>query len=156
MMIRVALAVRASGWVAFALSEIGAVEGSDVIYYSTSSGRLIDAHIQASDTGGNSTLETDQCQDWTLIRSFHGNNDFLIVEAERLLDTNDPQDRIIVDDSDRIIPPHNIIITWSNNEEFVSFDEDEVYAQSTIRFFSPKSSNHNTAVDEEQFVYDIM
>lgn len=60
----------------------------------------------------------DACQgDWTLVASNTDDaNNFLIVEISRKLDTKDPQDRAILDDSNDIIPATRIIVAWGESE----------------------------------------
>ena len=106
----VAVAARAEGWVAIGFSENGGMFGSDVVHFEAVDGSLTDAHILRE-----RAVEVDTCQDWNLVA--HRTDDgFLIFEATRLLDTGDPQDRALMDDSLPVIPPTRIIAAWGDQE----------------------------------------
>lgn len=126
--LRLAVAAPASGWVAFGLSENGGMSGSDVVVFEAAQpDRLRDMHIL--DTRA---VMDDVCNDWTLIEAHLAEN-FVIFEATRVLDTGDPQDRIIFPDADTLIASHRIIAAWGNDES-VSYHK-ENKARGAIRWF---------------------
>ena len=89
--IHLAVAVRATGWVGFGIAEAGGMFGADVaLYEAKNPDSIMDKHI----------LDVrfpidDSSQDWELKES-RSDRGFLIFEAKRLLNTDDPQDRQIV------------------------------------------------------------
>ncbi|CAM9180093.1 unnamed protein product [Ectocarpus sp. 4 AP-2014] len=93
--VRVAVhAKAATGWAGVGISEMGGMEGADIVFYETATGNLTDAHSLVADTP-----VVDECsQDWTLLSAEVGNGS-LVFEAERALDTGDDQDRVFSDDS---------------------------------------------------------
>ena len=103
------VAVHATGWLGFGVAEAGGMKGSDLFYFETSvRDEVTDAHV----------LDVlypvpDDCQDWELIDS-RQDEGFLMVQTRRLLNTGDPQDRRIVDDSSSDIPGHRIIAAWGD------------------------------------------
>ncbi len=126
-MIHIAVAARIStkdgnegGWVAIGFSETGGMRGADVLYFTTLSKTVIDAHI----------LDylahpiTDSRQDWVLndyfISDEHESDDdgymYVIFEASRKLDTNDIYDRPIVDDTSIYVADHRVIGAWGSSQ----------------------------------------
>ena len=108
--IRIAVAAQAKGWVGFGFAENGGMRGSDmVLFRAASPNNITDAHVMTA-------LQpiVDECQSWTLEYSqTHGG--FLVFEATRLLDTDDPQDRKLADDSDPLLRPHLLISAWGDD-----------------------------------------
>jgi hypothetical protein len=108
--IYLAVAARATGWVGFGVAESGGMKGADSVIFMAADNALIDSYI----------LEErlpipDDCQSWTLLNS-QTDGGFLIFEAVRLLDTGDPQDRLIVEDGDQALPSSRIIAAWSDSD----------------------------------------
>ncbi|CAM9950572.1 unnamed protein product, partial [Ectocarpus sp. 4 AP-2014] len=84
----------ATGWAGVGISEMGGMEGADIVFYETATGDLTDAHSLVA-----GTPVVDECtQDWTLLSAEVGDGS-LVFEAERALDTQDDQDRVFSDDS---------------------------------------------------------
>jgi hypothetical protein len=113
--LHLAVAARATGWVAFGISEAGGMTGTDmVIFTAARPNELDDAY-----TGDERLPQTDDCEsDWELISSnVDLEGGFIMFETKRLLNTNDPQDKPIVDDSSTIVPAHRAIAAWGDSEE---------------------------------------
>jgi hypothetical protein len=113
--VHLAIAARATGWVAFGISEAGGMTGTDmVIFTATRPDELVDAY-----TGDERLPQTDDCEsDWRLVSSnVDLEGGFIMFETKRLLNTNDPQDKPIVDDSSIIVPAHRAIAAWGDEEE---------------------------------------
>jgi hypothetical protein len=113
--LHLAVAARATGWVAFGISEAGGMTGTDmVIFTAARPNELVDAY-----TGDERLPQTDDCEsDWELISSnVDLEGGFIMFETKRLLNTNDPQDKPIVDDSSTIVPAHRAIAAWGDSEE---------------------------------------
>ena len=82
-----AVAVRATSWVGFGISEAGGMLGSDVaLFRASQSDTLVDSYILES----RSDPLTDDSQDWTLLSS-ETIDGWIIVEMTRKLDTGDNQ-----------------------------------------------------------------
>ena len=128
--LHIAVAARCSGWIGFGISEAGGMKGSDMALFTASRPtELIDAHVIENRVPGE-----DSCQqDWILSDS-SVLGEFLAFEARRKLDTGDPQDKKIVDDSDGGLPPSRIIAGWGNTVE-VSYHGTNV-ARGSVRFYS--------------------
>ena len=110
--IYLAVAVRATGWVGFGLSENGGMQGADVILFKANTpDELVDAYILDE-----RLPIADDCQSWNFTSS-QTDDGFLIFEAVRLLDTGDPQDRVILDDASRMIASTRIIAAWGDAPE---------------------------------------
>lgn len=110
--IALAVAVRATGWLGFGLSENGGMRGADVFLFETARpDQIRDAHV----LGEVLVPVTDCQQDWDLEAWYDESLDFLIVQVTRALDTNDPQDRPIVTATD--VPPTRIIAAWGDTPE---------------------------------------
>ncbi|CAM9815198.1 unnamed protein product, partial [Ectocarpus fasciculatus] len=74
-------------------------------------GDVTDAHAIVA-----GTPVTDECtQDWTLVSAEAG-TDGLVLEAERALDTGDPQDHVFVDDSADDVLPTRLLAAWGDSE----------------------------------------
>jgi hypothetical protein len=113
--VHLAVAARATGWVAFGISEAGGMTGTDMaIFTANRPNELIDAY-----TGDERLPQTDDCEsDWELVSSnVDLEGGFIMFETKRLLNTNDPQDKPIVDDSSTFIPAHRVIAAWGDSEE---------------------------------------
>jgi DOMON domain len=80
--LELAVAVRATGWLGFGISENGGMLGSDMLIFETLDPTIVkDAHVKDY-----RYPETDSCQSWELI-SASTDTEFLIVEVRRKLDT---------------------------------------------------------------------
>ena len=109
--IHIAVAVKDAGWSAIGFSETGGMKGADIVYYESSSGELVDAHVG----DGYRRPTTDQYQDWKLNNGQLTDDGYLIFEAERALVTQaGHEDHEIVDDSSLYIVDHQIIGAWSD------------------------------------------
>jgi DOMON domain len=109
--IYVAVAARATGWLALGLAETGGMRGSDVVIYETATpGQLRDAYILEE-----RVPLTDDCQDWTFVDSFNEGG-FLIFEGVRRLVTNDAQDYAVFNDTESVIAAQFIIAAWGDSE----------------------------------------
>lgn len=110
--IRLAIIVRAQGWVGLGLSENGGMRGADmVIFEARNPTQLVDAHVL-----DDLNPIVDSCQNWELNYSDVTDDGFMIVEATRLLDTGDTQDHRIYDDSQLAAIPHRVISAWGDSE----------------------------------------
>jgi hypothetical protein len=148
--IRLAIAVRASGWVGLGISEAGGMIGSDVALFAASDPSVVvDAHVVDS----LSMPMTDGCQNWKLESSTlatMGGNGWMIVEVSRPLDTGDAQDRPIVYDVDPWTAPTRIIAAWGDDDA-VSYHGDKK-ARGSIRIFA----NYTGEVTEERALLDTL
>jgi len=126
-----AFAARATGWVAFGISEAGGMLGADmVIFHANRPNELVDAY-----SGDERQPLTDDCSsDWEWVSSnVDEEGGFLMVETKRLLNTDDVHDRPIVDDSSNTASPHRVIAAWGDSDE-VSYHGLK-RARGGIRFF---------------------
>lgn len=138
--IHVALAVRATGWVGFGISENGGMMGSDVVLYETSNpDELKDAHILDS-----RNPQEDECQDWTMDK-VSVTDSFILIQATRKLDTGDSQDLPIINDTHSDVPSHRIIFAWG--------DEDTVTAHSPINRISTSIRFYRFGQDVNDFFH---
>jgi hypothetical protein len=104
--ISLAIAVRATAWLGFGLSENGGMAGADLFLFEASKPNEVrDAHVM------DELLPLDDdCNNWEFVSSeVDENSDFLIVEVRRLIDTGDPQDRALIQDSTVDLPPLLVI-----------------------------------------------
>lgn len=133
-----AVAARATGWVGFGLSENGGMQGADVILFEAAKpDELSDSYIMEE-----RFPVKDDCQNWNLLNS-KSEGGFLIFEATRLLNTGDPQDRVIINDSSFAVAPSRIIAAWGNTPTVSYHGKNR--ARGAIRWFSDK---------DEQAVFD--
>ncbi|CBJ33319.1 conserved unknown protein [Ectocarpus siliculosus] len=110
--IRVAVhAKAATGWAGVGISEMGGMEGADIVFYETATGNLTDAYSLVA-----GTPVVDECtQDWTLLSAEVGDGS-LVFEAERALDTGDDQDRVFSDDSFDGAIPTRVLTAWGDSD----------------------------------------
>eukprot|EP00903_Cladosiphon_okamuranus_P014858 g13759.t1 len=110
--IRVAVhAKAASGWASVGISEMGGMEGADIVFYETATGKVTDAHSLVA-----TTPVIDECtQDWTLL-SAEAVDGSLVFEVERALDTGDAQDRAFTDDTAPGAQSTRLIAAWGESE----------------------------------------
>eukprot|EP00529_Nitzschia_sp_RCC80_P011609 CAMPEP_0113520084 /NCGR_PEP_ID=MMETSP0014_2-20120614/43882_1 /TAXON_ID=2857 /ORGANISM="Nitzschia sp." /LENGTH=621 /DNA_ID=CAMNT_0000417881 /DNA_START=159 /DNA_END=2024 /DNA_ORIENTATION=+ /assembly_acc=CAM_ASM_000159 len=108
----IAVAARATGWLGFGIGEAGGMKGADMALFTASNPtELTDAY-----TTDELVPKIDDCSgDWELLNSNVG-DDFIMFETKRLLDTNDPQDKPIIDDASNFISPHRIIAAWGDSD----------------------------------------
>ncbi|CAM9974997.1 unnamed protein product [Ascophyllum nodosum] len=134
--IRVAVhAKAASGWAGFGVSEMGGMEGADIVYYEAAAGSITDAHAIVA-----GTPVTDVCtQDWTLLSAEKG-TDGLVFEVERALETGDSQDRAFTDDSAEGASSTTLIAAWGNTES-ISYHESNFAQGQVIMFGGVENSN---------------
>ncbi|CBJ30301.1 conserved unknown protein [Ectocarpus siliculosus] len=124
--IRVAVhAKAASGWAGVGISEMGGMEGADIVYYEIATGNVTDAHSLVA-----GAPVVDECtQDWTLL-SADASSGGLVFEAERALDTGDAQDRVFEDDSLDGALATRLLAAWGDSESLgyhdVNFAKGEV------------------------------
>eukprot|EP00980_Cylindrotheca_fusiformis_P021252 scaffold8177_cov106-Cylindrotheca_fusiformis.AAC.4 len=140
--IHFAVAVRASGWLGFGISEAGGMLGSDVVKYVTANPtELIDSYILES----RAEPLMDACQSWNLESSMNENG-WIILEVNRKLDTEDLQDIQLQDDSDLIKPPTRLIAAWGD-EAGVSYHGNN-RARKAVRLFAVEAINLSETLTE--------
>lgn len=126
--INLAVAVRATGWVGFGISENGGMRGADMVIFQADGEEIIDSHVLEE------LFPTpDACQSWSLVNSIVSDDGFLIFEASRLLNTGDAQDRALVDDSSLLVPANRIIAAWGDTSSYSHHGPNR--ARGSIRFF---------------------
>jgi hypothetical protein len=127
--LHLAVAAAASGWVGFGISDAGAMPGADIIVYEAASNLLQDYYATSFERP-----VVDACaSDWTMTNSVVATEGFLAFEAYRLVDTGDPQDRALIDDSSLVVPPTPIIVAWGDQDGMAYHGPNR--ARTTIRFF---------------------
>jgi hypothetical protein len=138
--IQVAVAVRATGWVGFGISEAGGMLGSDIALFQTANPSTIrDSYVvEAFDVP-----KEDGCQHWTLIESTMDSG-WLIVEMSRPLDTMDTQDHPLVDDSN-LSAQTRLIAAWGDSPT-VSFHGFQV-GKISVTIFGNDGESNNDDVD---------
>jgi hypothetical protein len=77
--------------------------------------------------------QMDDCQDWEFVDSKTEDN-FLIVQVRRKLNTGDTQDLAILNDGDYGVPSQRIIAAWGDDETFAFHGMKR--ARGTIRWFN--------------------
>lgn len=109
--IHMGVAARATGWVGFGFSEAGGMEGSDVVYFERNSpSTAVDAHILEE-----KIPIVDDCNDYSLVNAVI-DDDFIIFETFRALNTTDNQDRSLLPDSHPDSPATLVIAAWGEEE----------------------------------------
>ena len=127
--IQLAVAARATGWVGFGIAEAGGMLGADIVYYTAATNELVDAFVL--DQYAKPT--PDDCQSWTLLDSFVGDN-FTIFEGLRMLNTGDSQDRRLVNDSDATISTTRVIGAWGDGPT-MAYHGNTNRVRGAVRFF---------------------
>ena len=132
-MITFAVAVKATGWLGFGISEAGGMLGSDIVLFRASDNSLVDSHV----------LEafypiTDDCQNWNLVSS-STDDGWIMIETSRKLDTGDPQDHKIMNDEMLWVAPHRLISAWGDTEDVEYHGNNR--GRITVRLFLNSSSN---------------
>ena len=131
--IEIVLVTQATGWIGFGIAEAGGMPGADIMIYEASMNKVIDAYATSY-----SAPIADDSQDWTLINSTVAGG-YIIVEAQRLLDTGDSQDRPIVNDGDAVMQPHRIIAAWGDDAHVAYHGSKRV--SGAVRFFEGTSND---------------
>lgn len=134
--IQVAVAVRATGWVGFGISEAGGMLGSDIALFETANPSTIRDSYVVEDFD---VPKEDDCQHWTLIDSTIDSG-WLIVEMSRLLDTKDLQDHALMDDSQLPIATR-LIAAWGDSPT-ASYHGFQVGKTSTTIFDNQADANN--------------
>ena len=119
-----------SGWVGFGLSEAGSMAGSDIVVYEAKFDSLKDYY--ALDYAR--PVEDSCASDWEFLDATVS-DEFLAFRAKRALDTGDPQDRALVDDSELTLFATSIIGSWGD-EDAMTFHGPNNVARGSARFFA--------------------
>jgi Copper type II ascorbate-dependent monooxygenase, N-terminal domain/Copper type II ascorbate-dependent monooxygenase, C-terminal domain/DOMON domain len=135
--IHLAVAAQATGWVGFGFAESGSMLGADIVMYTAATDTLTDSFVLDQPV----KPIADDCQSWELVNSVVDGG-FIIFEAKRPVNTNDTQDRNLIDDSFSIIPSTRVIAAWGNTSEPL-FHGNSV-ARGSIRFYGASD-----AIDEK-------
>lgn len=130
--IQLAIAVRATGWVAFGISENGGMRGADMVIFEAEGENLIDAHVLQD-----LFPYPDSCQSWTLRHSVDDGG-FLVFEASRFLDTEDTQDHPIVDDRN-FSDARRVVAAWGDTSSYSYHGPNR--SRGAIRFFGNEKSD---------------
>eukprot|EP00903_Cladosiphon_okamuranus_P022592 g20787.t1 len=104
-------ATAATGWVGVGVSDMGGMEGADIVFYEAASGDITDSFSIVA-----GAPVADECtQDWALLSAEAGDGS-LVFEAERALDSGDAQDRVFIDDTADGAVPTRLIAAWGDSE----------------------------------------
>jgi hypothetical protein len=137
--IQFAVAVKASGWISFGISEAGGMLGADVVSFTTSNpSELVDSYILES----RADPLPDDCNNWTLISSATESG-WIILEMKRALDTGDAQDHKISNDKELWIPPSRLIAAWGDSQ-YVGYHGLN-RARNAVRLFDDSESTMSSA-----------
>jgi hypothetical protein len=129
--LHLAIAARASGWLAFGISQAGGMLGADVAYFETAAPDVLtDAHVIEV----RNPMPDDCSQDWTLVAADVNRDGFLMWQGRRPLVTEDTQDYAIVSDAALVIPPHRVISAWGDSDRIGYHGRTNV-ARGAVRFF---------------------
>jgi len=139
--IHIAVAAKATGWVGLGLAESGSMKGADIVMFTAETDTLVDSYVLDQLV----KPFPDDCQSWTLNNSTTDGG-FIIFEATRLMDTKDSQDRIILDDSNVLVPATRLIAAWGDTAT-PSFHGSNT-ARNSVRFFG------STSIAEEIEAFD--
>lgn len=131
-MITFAVAVKATGWLGFGISEAGGMLGSDIVLFRASDNSLVDSHV----------LEAfypiaDDCQNWNLVSS-STDDGWIMIETSRKLDTGDRQDHKILNDEMPWVASSRLISAWGNTVD-VGYHFDR-RSSKAVRLFGNDSS----------------
>ena len=111
-----AVAARATGWLGFGIAEVVGMLGADMaIFEAARPQQIVDAH-----TSDIRLPIADDCpSDWELLTSdVDEGGGFIMIEFKRLLDTKDPQDKVIFCAS-ALIPPTRGVAAWATTGSIV-------------------------------------
>lgn len=137
--LRFAVAVEASGWVSFGISESGGMKGADMMMFTAKDKALVDAYSVEYERP---TEDTCSDNNWQYVDSkIDTEGNFMIVEAYRNLTNDDPQDMNMFDDSDMSVPSHRLIAAWGNSD-MVGYHGSNAVKQN-VRFFANHSSSNS-------------
>eukprot|EP00752_Nemacystus_decipiens_P002628 g2460.t1 len=142
----------ATGWASVGISEMGGMEGADIVFYETATENVTDAH---SLVAGRPLV--DECtQDWTLLSAEAGNGS-LVFEAERSLDTGDTQDRAFTDDTQDDSQPTRLIAAWGDSDSIEYHGTVNVAKGEIIMFGGAENANMEPDVisDPEVSFFDV-
>jgi DOMON domain/Copper type II ascorbate-dependent monooxygenase, C-terminal domain/Copper type II ascorbate-dependent monooxygenase, N-terminal domain len=140
--LHLAIAARATGWVAFGIGEAGGMLGSDMaIFEAAKPNEIIDAY--AADER---LPYVDDCpSDWVLVSTeIDEEGGFIMVEFKRKLDTKDAQDKVIFNDAPTLVSPHRVITAWGDSATFSYHGLNR--ARGAIRFYG--TGDDQDAFDE--------
>jgi len=135
--IHLVVIARAQGWLGVGFSENGGMLGADMMIYEQ--GNVLDMYVT-----DDFVPQLDDCQSWTLVDAQQG-DELLIVEVTRLLDTQDTQDRALVEDGDYDIPISRVIGAWGDQATHAYHAQRVV--RGSVRWHAPP-----TLVEEEVHV----
>jgi len=143
--IQFAIAVHTIGWVGLGISEAGGMIGSDMMLFESSSpNTVIDSYV-IEDKGAGPL--TDDCQDWILVNAtVVEEEEWMIIEVKRALDTFDTQDIPIVNDEELWSAPTRIIAAWGDNGQSVSY-HGQNKARASIRLFAKGDESADDGVE---------
>lgn len=168
--VHLAVAARATGWVAFGIAEAGGMIGADMaLFEADKPNEIADAYT----TDDRVPIADDCPSDWEFVSSeVDVEGGFIMVEFKRRLNTNDPQDKAIFNDASALVPPHRVIAAWGDTSEvgyhglnrargairFYGLGDDqatfanemELYAEGS---FLVASINHEIAPNETEYAY---
>jgi len=142
--INFAIAVHTIGWVGLGVSEAGGMIGSDVMLFESSSpDTVIDSYV-IEDKGAGPL--TDDCQDWTLVNAtILDEEEWMIIEVKRALNTFDTQDIPIVNDEELWSAPTRIIAAWGDGESVSYHGQNK--ARASIRLFAKGDESTDDGVE---------
>jgi len=141
--LHLAVAVRATGWMAFGISENGGMAGSDMfVLEAAKPDEVQDMYAMAYERP-----IVDECNDWKLVSSTV-EGEFLIAQVQRKLDTGDTQDRRIIDDGIVDLPPTFVISAWGDTQTMQFHQQN--FARGRVRFFN----DGNAGEDEFHRIMD--
>eukprot|EP01125_Pyxidicula_operculata_P005299 TRINITY_DN1906_c0_g1_i2.p1 TRINITY_DN1906_c0_g1~~TRINITY_DN1906_c0_g1_i2.p1 ORF type:complete len:513 (+),score=70.73 TRINITY_DN1906_c0_g1_i2:208-1746(+) len=123
------IVVRALGWLGFGLAEnnSGGMGGSDIVVFESSDpSRVLDLYA----VGESQPLE-DNCHHWKL-GAYEQNSTHTFVEVSRKLDTNDLQDRPIIEG------PMRVIVAYGSSDTMSFHDSSEI---GVVEFIPSQSDN---------------
>lgn len=138
--IEFAIAARASGWLAFGISEVGGMFGADVVKWESSNpNKVVDSHIVAD----RAPPLVDECQNWDLV-DVTFEEGWIILEVTRPLDTGDLQDRVIHNDEALWKAPTKLIAAWGDESSIGYHGQNK--ARSSVRLFAKDSTTPGSAL----------
>lgn len=135
--IQLAVVARATGWVGFGLGDSGSMLGADIILYSAATRTLVDSFVLDEAV----LPMPDDCQSWTLLNSADDGG-FIMVEAIRLLDSKDSQDRVFLPES---LSASRVLAAWGDTVE-PSYHGSNT-ARGVMRFFDDSTADDETTKD---------
>ena len=151
--IQFAIAVHTIGWVGLGISEAGGMIGSDIMLFESSApDTVIDSYV-IEDKGSGPLA--DDCQDWTLVNAtILEEEDWMIIEVKRALDTFDTQDIPIVNDEELWSAPTRIIAAWGDDTQSVSY-HGQNKARASIRLFAKGDESADDGVELREALEEL-